>query len=303
MKENKRAPTSSASRLDLRRSATRHVPGSQVRRGRGEGRRVLPRSRLHHARSVGAPELKVARATRTTRRRAGSSCGFRSPKGERYKVGSFDVRRQHRRQDRRPASRCSRSKPGEYYSEKKIRKGLEKAREVYGAGGYFEFTGFPDYKFRDDPNPTEPEAPDALKAPEPPKPRPAPADRRRDDADAGRAAVLRQPHHLHRQHDDARQRHPARDAAGRGRRLQHRGAEVQRQAAESARLLQAARRHGKDVDVEKTPGDDEQGRRQAEARGAEPQPAHLRRRRLASSKASSASCRSRPRTSSAAARA
>ena len=68
------------------------------------------------------------------------------------------------------------------------------------------------------------------------------ADRRRDDADAGRAAVLRQPHHLHRQHDDARQRHPARDAAGRRRRLQHRGAEVQRQAAESARLLQGARR-------------------------------------------------------------
>ena len=32
---------------------------------------------------------------------------------------------------------------------------------------------------------------------------------------AGGQAVLRQPHHLHRQHDDARQRHPARDAAGR----------------------------------------------------------------------------------------
>jgi hypothetical protein len=35
--------------------------------------------------------------------------------------------------------------PGEYYGEKRIRKGLEKAREVYGTGGYFEFTGFPDY--------------------------------------------------------------------------------------------------------------------------------------------------------------
>ena len=60
-------------------------------------------------------------------------------------------------------------KPGEYYGEKRIRKGLEKAREVYGTGGYFEFTGFPDYKFRDDPNPNEPEAPEALKAPEAPK--------------------------------------------------------------------------------------------------------------------------------------
>ena len=67
--------------------------------------------------------------------------------------------------------------------------------------------------------------------------RPGPADRQRHDADAGRRAVLRQPHHLHRQHDDARQRHPARDAAGRRRRLQHRGAEVQRPPAQSARLL------------------------------------------------------------------
>src|SRR5206468_10719087 len=48
----------------------------------------------------------------------------------------------------------------------RIRKGLEKAREVYGTGGYYEFTGFPDYKFHDDPNPNEPEAPEALKAPD-----------------------------------------------------------------------------------------------------------------------------------------
>src|SRR5439155_511678 len=38
--------------------------------------------------------------------------------------------------------------------------------EVYGTGGYYEFTGFPDYKFHDDPNPNEPEAPEALKAPD-----------------------------------------------------------------------------------------------------------------------------------------
>ena len=40
-------------------------------------------------------------------------------------------------------------KPGEYYSEKNVRKGFEKAREIYGAGGYFEFTGFPDMQFVD----------------------------------------------------------------------------------------------------------------------------------------------------------
>jgi outer membrane protein insertion porin family len=33
---------------------------------------------------------------------------------------------------------------GEEYREDQIRKGFEKAREIYGAGGYFEFTGFPD---------------------------------------------------------------------------------------------------------------------------------------------------------------
>ncbi len=35
-------------------------------------------------------------------------------------------------------------KPGEWYSQAIVRKGLEKARELYGAAGYMEFTGFPD---------------------------------------------------------------------------------------------------------------------------------------------------------------
>jgi outer membrane protein insertion porin family len=33
---------------------------------------------------------------------------------------------------------------GDWYSDKPIRNGLIKAREIYGQGGYFEFTGFPD---------------------------------------------------------------------------------------------------------------------------------------------------------------
>ena len=119
---------------------------------------------------------------------------------------------------------------GEYYSEKPIRKGLEKAREVYGAGGYFEFTGYPDYKFRDVPDPSR--AADAGGARGRSRRRPAgPPIVDVTMQMAGRQAVLRQPHHLHRQHDDARQRDPARAAAVRGRRLQHRSAEVQHQAA------------------------------------------------------------------------
>jgi outer membrane protein insertion porin family len=35
-------------------------------------------------------------------------------------------------------------KTGDWYSQAVVRKGLEKAREIYGAAGYMEFTGFPD---------------------------------------------------------------------------------------------------------------------------------------------------------------
>ena len=210
--------------------------------------------RLHARRNVGVPEAQGRRATRRTRRRAGSSCRIPVTEGPRYKVGNFDVAGNTvvKTECLQPLFKLE---PGEYYSEKRIRKGLEKAREVYGAGGYWSSPASPDYKFRDDPNPNEPEAPDALKAPEAPKPKDAApivdVTMRMQEGQA----VLRQPHHLHRQHDDARQRHPPRDAAGRGRRLQHRGAEVQHQAAESARLLQAARGQAKDVDVEKTPNE------------------------------------------------
>lgn len=38
---------------------------------------------------------------------------------------------------------------GEYYSEKDVREGFKKAQELYGAYGYFEFTGYPDMEFLD----------------------------------------------------------------------------------------------------------------------------------------------------------
>jgi outer membrane protein insertion porin family len=53
-------------------------------------------------------------------------------------------------------------KPGDWYNEKKFRDGLVKAREIYGAGGYMEFTGFPDLKLSDEP---EDNVPVALAAP------------------------------------------------------------------------------------------------------------------------------------------
>ncbi|MBI2188750.1 MAG: outer membrane protein assembly factor BamA [Acidobacteria bacterium] len=58
-------------------------------------------------------------------------------------------------------------KMGDWYDEKKVRDGLVKARELYGAGGYMEFTGFPDLKPSDEP---EENVPAALAAPPPPGP-------------------------------------------------------------------------------------------------------------------------------------
>lgn len=68
--------------------------------------------------------------------------------GERYRVGAFTVE----------GNTIVKSdaltplfdlKPGEPYRQDRVTKGLEKAREVYGAGGYFEFTAYPELKPRD----------------------------------------------------------------------------------------------------------------------------------------------------------
>jgi outer membrane protein insertion porin family len=43
-------------------------------------------------------------------------------------------------------------KSGEWYRQSGVRKGLEEAREIYGAAGHMEFTGFPDLRPRDNSN-------------------------------------------------------------------------------------------------------------------------------------------------------
>jgi outer membrane protein insertion porin family len=52
---------------------------------------------------------------------------------------------------------------GDWYEEKKVRDGLVRAQEIYGGGGYMDFTGFPELAFSDEPDPS---VPDALAAPE-----------------------------------------------------------------------------------------------------------------------------------------
>ena len=63
--------------------------------------------------------------------------------GPRYRVGAvtFDGNTVLSSDALRPLFKLA---EGEEYREAQVRKGFEQAREVYGAGGYFEFTGYPE---------------------------------------------------------------------------------------------------------------------------------------------------------------
>ena len=228
---------------------------------------------------VGEPELKVIEDSKT-RRRAGSSCAFRSPKGKRYKVGDFDVRRQHGRQDRGAASRCSSSSRASSTTRSGSARASRRRRKSTAPAATSSSPAIPDYKFSDDPNPAEPQTPEALRAPTG-----RGQGRRRSSTSRCRCRKASSTSSTASPSPATPRRATTSSAARCGCYengvVQHRGAEVQHQAAEPARLLQGARGHGKDVDVEKTAERRQQGRRQAEARRAEPQPADLRRRRVA----------------------
>jgi outer membrane protein insertion porin family len=70
--------------------------------------------------------------------------------GEQYRIGSvaFDG---NKLVTTDTLSRLFKLKAGELYSQKAIRDGLQEARDIYGAAGYMEFTGFPDVAPRDRP--------------------------------------------------------------------------------------------------------------------------------------------------------
>jgi outer membrane protein insertion porin family len=91
---------------------------------------------------VGQPDIRVLEDSAD---RAKRWIELRIPveEGNRYRVGTFafEGNKVVKGEALRPLFNV---KEGQFYSEKVIRKGMEKAREVYGAGGYFEFTGFPD---------------------------------------------------------------------------------------------------------------------------------------------------------------
>ncbi len=96
---------------------------------------------------VGQPEIKVLEdsADKETR---WVQLNIPVDEGPRFKVGdfTFDGNTVVKSEFLRPLFKLGQ---GDWYSEKRIRDGLIKARELYGGGGYFEFTGFPDLQFQD----------------------------------------------------------------------------------------------------------------------------------------------------------
>lgn len=105
------------------------------------------RSKGYIAARVGQPEIKTLEDAEGGETRW---VQLRIPvtEGSRYRVGnfSFDGNTVLQGEGLRPLFKL---KTGDWYSEKRIRDGLDKAREVYGAGGYFEFTAYPDLQPRD----------------------------------------------------------------------------------------------------------------------------------------------------------
>lgn len=91
---------------------------------------------------VGTPEIKTLEDSKDKNTRW-VELSVPVDEGPRYKVGefTFEGNKIVKTEFLQPLYKL---KAGDWYSDKPIRNGLVKTRELYGAGGYFEFTGFPD---------------------------------------------------------------------------------------------------------------------------------------------------------------
>jgi outer membrane protein insertion porin family len=121
---------------------------------------------------VGQPELKILEDSKDGKSRY-VQLQIPVTEGQRYKIGevSFSGNTVVKTEALRPLFKIEKD---DWFNEKKIRKGFEKAREVYGSGGYFEFTGVPEYAFPNDPKAPNGAA-DAADAAGPPPPAAGPA--------------------------------------------------------------------------------------------------------------------------------
>ncbi len=100
---------------------------------------------------VGQPELKVLRESKDGSTRW---IELRIPvtEGPRYRMGelSFDGNKVLPSDRLRPVYKM---KPGEWYNRKKLYDGFKITQEIYGRGGYMEWTPAPMFKYSDDPDP------------------------------------------------------------------------------------------------------------------------------------------------------
>ena len=126
---------------------------------------------------VDNPEVRTLETTKDGKKRY---VELRIPvtEGPRYKVGDVKVV-DNKVVKAEALVQVFQLKKDAYYSEKRVKKGMEKAREMYGSIGYFEFTAFPDFSFRDLPADAQPrnmeEAQHATAAPAATAGKPGPA--------------------------------------------------------------------------------------------------------------------------------
>ncbi len=99
------------------------------------------------AAQVGQPEVEYVGFSEDRKTR-GVELRISVDEGERYRIGdiTFDGNTVVQSEG---LLRLFKAESGEFYSEKDMREGLDKARELYGRLGYYEFTGFPDLTPRD----------------------------------------------------------------------------------------------------------------------------------------------------------
>jgi outer membrane protein insertion porin family len=116
---------------------------------------------------VGQPELKILEDSKDSKTRF-VELKIPVTEGQQYRIGKIEFEG-NKIVDGKALRPLFKINEGEIYSEKLIRKGFEKAKEVYGAGGYMDFTGYPDLAPRGaatsngngDPNASGPAAPSA----------------------------------------------------------------------------------------------------------------------------------------------
>ena len=109
---------------------------------------------------VGQPELKVLEESADGKTRWVQLI-IPVTEGERYRVGAFTIEGNDVLSSEvlEPIFEVT---VGDWYNEEDIREGLVRAQELYGTGGYMEFTGFPDITPSDE---ADAAVPDALAAP------------------------------------------------------------------------------------------------------------------------------------------